>query len=207
MVQQLYIVRICLYLPKFYSSLFKHKINIWSILEINNNPVPPEGSPKACKPSNRIVCLNQNLFCHSSYQGQGAYSNLDQQREKDLDEAVSASTTLEFYDAPLHLEIPYVLLLNRLPEPPDGMLVSVLLFTITIFVYLYPIFRGLFILWLRRLGAYIYIQWIIKISSSNMVDAFENEKIQCQLCMSKYLTQLLALMEIPFHGIHMEFHL
>ena len=59
--QQLSIVRICLYWPRFYLSLLKHKRNRHSIWKIITNPVTPEGSPKVRKPSSIIVCLNLNL--------------------------------------------------------------------------------------------------------------------------------------------------
>ena len=44
MVQQIPILHLCLYWPKFYLSLFKHKNNIRSIWEIIVNPVQLEGS-------------------------------------------------------------------------------------------------------------------------------------------------------------------
>ena len=84
MVQQLSIAHICLQWPKFYFSLLKHKRNRRFIWKIITNPVPPEGIPKACKPPNIIVFLNEKLFSHSLYQVQGSYNHLNQQREKDL---------------------------------------------------------------------------------------------------------------------------
>ena len=147
--------RTCLFWPRFYYSML-NKSNGWSILDIITNLVPPKGSKKATRPSNHIVCLNKNLYCHSFYQVRGAYAHLNQIREKDLDKAVAAANYLVYYEDPLHLKIPYVFFLKLLPEPPDGMLKSVLSFTLILFVYLYPIIRGIIILWMRLLGAYIY---------------------------------------------------
>ena len=126
MVQQLSIVRICLYWPRFYLSLLKHKRNRHSIWKIITNPVTPEGSPKVRKPSSIIVCLNLNLCWYSFYQVQGAYTHLNKWCEKDLDKSVSAATTLEFYDETFHLEIPCMFLLKRTPKPPEGLIRSVL---------------------------------------------------------------------------------
>ena len=53
-VQKLSIVRICLYSPRFYFGLLKHRRNGRSIWYIVTNLVPPEGRPKYCKPSNKI---------------------------------------------------------------------------------------------------------------------------------------------------------
>ena len=74
--------------------------------------------------------------------------------KKDLDEAVAVATTLVFYNDPLCLAYPYVYLLEILPEPPDGLLKSILYLTLILIVYLYPILRGLTRLWRRSLIAY-----------------------------------------------------
>ena len=81
----------------------------------NNIPVPPDGR-KSSNQSNRIPCLNATLICFSSYQVQGAYAHLNQINEKDLDEAVAATTTLVYYNDPLRLAVPYVYLLEILPK-------------------------------------------------------------------------------------------
>ena len=64
--------------------------------------MPPKGSKKATRPSNNIVRINKNLYCHYFYQVRGAYTHLNQIREKDLDEAVAAATQFVYYDDPLH---------------------------------------------------------------------------------------------------------
>ena len=58
---QLSIVRLCLYWPRFYYSLFKWKQNRRTIWEIITRLVPPGGT-KSRRPLNRIVCLNQK-YC------------------------------------------------------------------------------------------------------------------------------------------------
>ena len=85
--------------------------------------------------------MNATLSCFSSYQVQGAYAHLNQRHEKDLDEAVSAATTLVYYNDPLRLAVPYVYLLEMLPESPDGLIKSILSLTLILIVYLYPILR------------------------------------------------------------------
>ena len=47
MVKKLPIVRICLYWPKCYFGISKHKKNRRPTWEIFTNPVPPKGIPKA----------------------------------------------------------------------------------------------------------------------------------------------------------------
>ena len=53
------------------------------------------------------------------------------------------------------MAVPYVYLLEILPEPPDGLLKSILSLTLILIVYLYPILRGLTRLWRRSLIAYM----------------------------------------------------
>ena len=132
---------------------FKTRRNRQYIWNIMNNRVP-YGGTKACKPSNIIVCLNQKFCCFSFYQTQGFYAHLDQRSKKDLDEEVAAATTVVFYDDPLNLEILYTFFLERLLDPPDSFLKSVLSFSPIVFVYLYQILWGLISLWLIRIGAY-----------------------------------------------------
>ena len=95
------------------------------------------------------------MSCFSFYQVQGAYARLNQRQEKDLDEAVAAATTLIYYNDLLRLTFPYVYLLEMLPEPPDGLLKSILSLTLILIVYLYPILRGLTCLWRISLIAYM----------------------------------------------------
>ena len=65
--------------------------------------------------------------------------------------AVAAATVTVFYDDPIHLEIPYIYFMERLPEPPDGLLKSMLSFTLILFAYLYPILRGLISFCMKRI--------------------------------------------------------
>ena len=99
--------------------------------------------------------MNAKFICFSSYQVQGAYTHLNQRHEKDLDEAVSAATTLVLYNDPLRLAVPYVYLLEMLPKPPNGLLKSNLSLTLILIVYLYPIFWGLTRLWRISLISYM----------------------------------------------------
>ena len=50
-----------------------------------------------------------------------------------MDEAVTAATASILYDDPLHLAILCTFFLERLPDPPNGFLKSVLSFTLIIF--------------------------------------------------------------------------
>ena len=85
----------------------------------------------------------------SSYQVQGAYVHLNQRHIKDLDEEVAAATTLVLYNDPLRLAVTYIYLSEMLPEPPDVLLKSIFSITLILIVYLYPILRGLILLWGR----------------------------------------------------------
>ena len=66
-----------------------------------------------------------------------------------MTEAVVAATVAVFYDDPLHLAIPYIYFMEILPDPPAGLLKSMLSFILILFVYLYPILRGLISLWMK----------------------------------------------------------
>ena len=145
-VQQLSIVRLCLFWPRFYYSLFRFKPHRRSIWDIITDPLP-KIKAKAKRPSVKMVCLNENRCCFSFYQTRGAYAHLNQRIEKYLDEAVANTTVAVFHDDPLRLAIPYVYILERLPEPPDGYLKSMLALTLILFVHLYPTLRGLILLW------------------------------------------------------------
>ena len=76
-VQQLSTVLIFLYWPKFCFDLLKHISNSHSVWGIITNSVPPEVSSKSWKPSNQIVCLNQNICYYSFYQVQGAHAHIN----------------------------------------------------------------------------------------------------------------------------------
>ena len=121
MMEKSIIARSCLFWPKLYYCLFKPDNNRRKIREIITSPVPSNGR-KSSKQSNRIPCLNAKFSCFSTHQVQGAYAHLNESHEKDLDEAVAAATTLVFYNDSLRLAVPYVYLLEILPEPPDGLL-------------------------------------------------------------------------------------
>ena len=81
-VLQLSLVRLCLFWPRFYYSLFRFKPHRRSILDIITNPLPPIKA-KAKGPSLKIVCLNENRCWFSFYQTRGAYAHLNQRIEKD----------------------------------------------------------------------------------------------------------------------------
>ena len=140
MMEQSFIARACLFWPKFYYCLFKPTKKRQTIWEIIAFSVLSDGC-KSSKQSNRIPCLNATFSCFLSYQVQGEYAHLNHRHEKDLEEAVSAATTLVFYNDPLRLGVPYVYLLEILPEPPDGLLKSLLSLTLILIVYLYLILR------------------------------------------------------------------
>ena len=97
--------------------------------------------------SNQITCLNVRYYCHSLYQAEGDYARLQQQSDKDTEDAFASATAIVFYDDSLNLAILYTLLLEHLPEPPDGELIYMLAITIILLVYLYPVVRGLIIQW------------------------------------------------------------
>ena len=69
--------------------------------------------------------------------------------DKDIEDTVAAATAKVFYDYPLNLAITYNLLLERLPDPPDGALKYMLLLNLILFVYIYPVVRGLILKWSR----------------------------------------------------------
>ena len=52
----------------------------------------------------------------------GDYDNIHQQSDKDIEDAVAAATDQVFSDDTFNLAIPYTLILERLPYPPDGAL-------------------------------------------------------------------------------------
>ena len=66
-----------------------------------------------------------------------------------MEDAIEQATTVVYYDDPLHLAVPYTFFLERLPEPPDGLVKLVLSLTLILFVYMYPVVRGLTNLWSR----------------------------------------------------------
>ena len=78
MLLQTTLARICLFWPRFYYSLLykKRGRSIWDII---TNPVPPDGK-KVGGPM-KMVCLNENLYCHSYYQVRGAFAHLNQTGE------------------------------------------------------------------------------------------------------------------------------
>ena len=89
------------------------------------------------------------------YQGKGAYARLHQQSGKDIEDAFSDATDKVFYDDPLNLAIPYAFFLERLPEPSDGALKSMISLTLILFIYFYPVVRVLIIHWYRQIFASI----------------------------------------------------
>ena len=122
-------------LAEVFITVFKKKHNRQFIWKIITNPVT-HGGTKTCKPTNILVCLNQKFCCFSFYQTQRDYAHLDQRSEKDLKEAAAAETTAAFYDDAPHFAVPYNFFMERFPDPTDGLLKSVLSFTLILFVYL-----------------------------------------------------------------------
>ena len=76
-----------------------------------------------------------------------------QKSDKDLYDAVAAATVKVIYDDPLNFAIPYTFLLERLPDPPDGSIKSMISITLIIFIYLYPLVRGFILPWSRFIFA------------------------------------------------------
>ena len=128
--------------PKFYYSLFKYKKGRGSICSIVTKPLGTSYR-RPVRPSNQITCLNVGYYCYSFYQAKEDYSRLHKQSFKGIEYAVAAATDIALYGDPLHLEILYILFLERLPNPPDGALKSMLLLTLVLFEYLYSVVRGL----------------------------------------------------------------
>ena len=98
----------------------------------------------------KIRCLNVSYYCHPLYQAMVGYAHIHQQSDKYLENSVDSATDKVFYDS-LYVAIPYTLLLERLPDPPDGALKSMLSLIFIIFVYFYPVVRGLILHWSRSI--------------------------------------------------------
>ena len=105
--------------------------------------------------SNQITCLNVRYYCHSFYQAKGDYARLHQRSDKDIEDTVGAATAKLFYDDPLNLGIQYAFLLERLSDPPDDALKSMLSITLILFIYLYQVVRGFILHWSRFIFASI----------------------------------------------------
>ena len=99
--------------------------------------------------SNQITYLNVRYYCHSLCQAKRAYDHLHQQMDNNIEDSVAAANDIVIYDDPLNLEIPYIFLLESLPEPPDGALKLMILLTLIIFEYFYPVVSGLVLHWPR----------------------------------------------------------
>ena len=110
------------------------------------------------RPSNQTTCLNTRYYFHSLYQVKGGYARFHQQSDKDLEYAVASATAIVFYDDPLNLAIPYIFLLLSLPGPPDGALKSMLSLTLILFVYFYPVVRGLILHWYSNIFASLLVK-------------------------------------------------
>ena len=105
--------------------------------------------------SNQITCLNVRYYCHSFYQAKGDYARLHQRSDKDIEDTVGAVTAKLFYDDPLNLDIQYTFLLESFSDPPDGALKSMLSINLILFVYFYPVVRGLILHLYRSITATI----------------------------------------------------
>ena len=132
--------------PRFYHSLFKYKEGGSSFWSIVTKPLGTDYRRPVMQ-WNKITCLNVRYYFHSFYKAKWDYARLHQQSDKDLEDAVSTDTSKLFYDNPFHFSILYTLLLELIPEPLDVTLWSILSVTIILFVYLYPVVRGLIIYW------------------------------------------------------------
>ena len=65
-----------------------------------------------------------------------------------------ASRPLVFDDDPFHLAAIYEFFSKKLPEPPDGPLKRMFALSLILFVYLFPVARGLLYLWVNKLTDY-----------------------------------------------------
>ena len=97
--------RTIIFWPNFYYSFFKYKKGRCSIWSIATNPLGADYRILV-RPSNKITCLNARYYCYSFYQANGAYDQLHQQSDKDIEYSVSSATAVVFYDDILNLEIP-----------------------------------------------------------------------------------------------------
>ena len=75
---------------------------------------------------------------------------------KDLDEAVAEATVIHYCDDPLHLAVPYMFFMEKLPEPPDGLTKSTLSLALILFVYLYPVFKALIQYYIKGAHAHLH---------------------------------------------------
>ena len=115
--------------PKFYWSLFgptpqTRDPTRRSIFQIISNPVPPFNTQKGYRSQRagrHLTTLSEKFCCYSYYQSRGAYANINQHHEEDLNKALRAATKpVTYFDDPLRLSVPYKYLAKHLPEPPDG---------------------------------------------------------------------------------------
>ena len=119
-------------------------------------PVPSNG-PNSNRISITIMFVNKNTCCYSHYQVWGTHSHLHQKINKELEEAVAEATLIQYYDDPLNLAIPYVSLLDMLPEPLDRLTKSTLSLALIIFVYLYPVLIALIKYHMKIVGSYVVL--------------------------------------------------
>ena len=82
---------------------------------------------------------------------------MHQKINKELEEAVAEATLIQYYDDPLNLAIPYVSLLDMLPEPLDRLTKSTLSLALIIFVYLYPVLIALIKYHMKIVGSYVVL--------------------------------------------------
>ena len=88
----------------------------------------------------------------------------------------AATNTKLFYDDPINLVILYTFLLERLPDPPDGALKSTLSINLILFVYLYPVVRGLILHWSR----YIFSSILSKYNRNVFVRHGIHRRARCR---------------------------
>ena len=83
------------------------------------------------------------------------HGHLNQKLETDLDVSDEAATRIVCYNDPLHLGIPYDCLEKIVSDPQDGMIKTIFSIGFILFVYMYPIIRGLIYLCMRLVAAYL----------------------------------------------------
>ena len=127
--------------PRFYWHLFGPSSNGRSIFNILKYPTPSKGKcTKNIKP--RMTALWEKYYVLDRYQLKGSHAHLNQKQGTDLDQALEASTSIEFKDDPLSIIPTYNYLLKRLPKPPDGPLLRILAFLSITSIFTVPTIKA-----------------------------------------------------------------
>ena len=142
------------------------------------------------------------------YQAKGDYAHLHQQSDKDLEDEVAAATAKVFYDDLLDLDIPYNLFLIRLPDPPDDALRSMLSLNLILFLYLYPVARGLILHWYRSISVSILDKYNRNVFCGMVYAVLKNHPpSDCTLCMPEKFRQHMTPARITSCEIQMAYFL